>query len=329
MPRFVAWVQDNLLLTLLIIASGFVNGVMMIDGWVANVQDPASWGIWGTFGVVILFAAGLGMGGLSVRISYKLSECYANRQWGRVAFMALGMAVFAFVEFWASFSQRAAHIHLTPADSALLGVFNIHNPAVSLTAILISIVVPFASVFWGFAAEDPAPKEVEDAATLAQRLANEQAILQHKQKMNAIKAKGMRATIRAGMGKEDEPEAPANAAAIDGESSDNTGDNDDAIAGDDPNLHPDWLPANRWRWQELQAWVREELRRDISEDQAKDIIKTTPHAEKAPHVGSPMIASIGWAKQRAKTVLKVRKVTAIDKRNVERKAPASGGESTG
>lgn len=310
MPRFVAWVQDNLLLTLLIIASGFVNGVMMIDGWVANVQDPQSWGVWGTFGVVILFAAGLGMGGLALRISYKLSECYANRQWGRVAFMALGMLVFAFIEFWASFSQRAAHIHLTPADSALLGVLNIRNPTVSLTAILISIVVPFASIFWGFAAEDPAPKALEDEATLKQRLANEEAEAQHKQTMMTIRAKGTRATIRAAMGKEDEQESLPNEEPLSPEEADNGG----AIEAEDPSLNPTWLPDNRWRWQELQAWVREELHRDISEDEARNIIKTTAKAEKGKAVGSPIIAPIGYAKNRAKTVLKVKKVTPFSDR---------------
>src|SRR6185312_4945143 len=188
MPKFATAIQDNLLLPLLILASGYVNGVMLVDGWVPNIEDWHTWGIFHGAGVPLLFAAGLAMGGLTLRVSYKLSECVLRRQWGRALFLGLGMAVLAVIEFWASFSQRAPNLHPTAAD-ALLPV-----PALpfSIAAILIALVIPFASQLWGFAADDPAPAPVEDPATLAQRLENERIQAEHKARMRQIGAAGIR-----------------------------------------------------------------------------------------------------------------------------------------
>ena len=188
MPSFVVWVQDNILLTLLILASGFVNMNMLITGLVKNIEDPSSWGAFLTLEIIALAAAGLGLGGLSLRISYKIAVCYVARQWGRVVFLALGMATMAFIEFWAAFSQRAANIPSSPADNTVLSLFNIHNPNISFTAILIALVIPFASIFWGFAADDPAPKVIESADDLQRRHDNEYATQQHKSRMMAAKA---------------------------------------------------------------------------------------------------------------------------------------------
>ncbi len=66
-----------------------------------------------------------------------------------------------------------------------------------MTAICIALAIPFISIFWGFAADDPAPKPVEDPATLLARLENERLLAEHRAQMNFIKAKGTRAAAGA------------------------------------------------------------------------------------------------------------------------------------
>lgn len=215
MPKFATAIQDNLLLPLLILASGYVNGVMLVDGWVPNIEDYHTWGIFHGAGVPLLFAAGLAMGGLTLRVSYKLSECVLRRQWGRALFLGLGMAVLAVIEFWASFSQRAPNLHRTAAD-ALLPI-----PALpfSIAAVLIALVIPFASQLWGFAADDPAPAPVEDPETLKARLENDRIKAQHRAEMQKIGAAGVRGAAGALFGgnaatvaqPQDAPDSPAQA----------------------------------------------------------------------------------------------------------------------
>lgn len=193
MPAFATWIQDNLLLPLLIVASGYVNGLMLVEGIVPNIEDPNTWGTFHGIGVVVLFAAGLAMGGLTLRVSYKLSECVMHKQWGRAIFLGMGMLVLAVIEFWASFSQRAPNLPPTAADLLL----PFHSQAFSATAILIALVIPFASQLWGFAATDPEPKPAEDSAMLAQRLDNERIMAEHQAQMKFIKAHGNRAAVGA------------------------------------------------------------------------------------------------------------------------------------
>lgn len=191
-PAPIVWVQDHLLLGLLMVGSGVINARFLVYGLVPNINDPSTWGLIDTMEIAALALAGLALGGLEVRISYKLGECIANRQRGRAVFLAFGMLVLAFIEFWASYSQRSQNIPITAADNALLRLFNLQGSSLNVTAICIALAIPFISIFWGFAADDPTPKPIEDSATLAQRQENERLTAEHRAKMRLIAAKGNR-----------------------------------------------------------------------------------------------------------------------------------------
>jgi hypothetical protein len=190
-------VQDHLLLGLLMIGSGVINARFLVYGLVPNINDPATWGFINTMEICALALAGLALGGLEVRISYKLGECIANHQRGRAVFLSFGIVVLAFIEFWASYSQRSPNIPMSPADNAFLSLFNLTGSSFNVTVTCISLAIPFISVFWGFAAEDPAPAPVEDSAMLGQRLENERLIAEHRAQMKAITAKGNREAVGA------------------------------------------------------------------------------------------------------------------------------------
>jgi len=289
MPRFVVWVQDNILLTLLILASGFVNMVMLTDGLVKNIEDPATWGVFHTVEIIALAAAGLGLGGLALRISYKIAVCYMARQWGRVVFLAMGMITFAFIEFWASFSQRAVNIQSSPADNSILSLFNIHNPSVSFTAILISIVIPFASVFWGFAADDPTPKAIESADDLQRRHDNEYATQQHKARMLAAKANAWVGTVKGAVNAAQGTtnDAPTNTPAVVEEDDLTSDDQDgDALATDDTSVKKtliephlvtsDWHDTREddyWDKVAVVGWLQDKYSHQATEQKATRYLK--------------------------------------------------------
>lgn len=283
MPRFVLWVQDNLLLTLLIIASGYVNGIMLVDGWVPNIDNISTWG--GGFhaiGIPFLFAAGLGLGGLSIRVSYKMSECMADGRRGRAFFMAFGMILFSLIEFWASFSQRSANILVTPADTALLSVFDIHNATVSLTAIFISLVNPFASLFWGFTAGNPPPAPPEDLATIRAREEAKLLQMSYANKRRMAQAKGLRGMVNAARGQEEiaEPEVTQVFAETE------TPSQEMATIG----TPHKGVPSGYWTWRELQEWVLAKYNKAVTQDAAVNLVKLVGKEQQASAAGRPYIA---------------------------------------
>lgn len=301
MPRFILWFQNNLLLTMVMLASAYTNGLMMCEGWVPNIEDPHTWGLFHGIGLGFMFAAGAGLGGLAVRVSFKLSECVQNRQGGRATFLAFGLTVLTLIEFWASFSQRAPNLHPTAADSLLPW-----PPfAFSATAILIAAVLPFTSMFWGFTAEDPAPKPVEDPATVAARLENERLIAEHKARLAGIRAKGIKAAIDGVRGVEEAPiapvEAPAFAAVIQEEK-----------APESPIItFPDTtgLPENRWTQKQFRAYVINTFNGlEITEDEAIKVVKEVGKGEKH---GLAYIAPIGRLQQKAQRLYGRRKPADI------------------
>lgn len=314
MPGFVVWIQDNLLLTLLIISSGFVNMVMLVDGIVPNIEDPATWGAFRTGEIIALAAAGLGLGGLALRISYKIAVCYSARQWGRVVFLAFGMSTFAFIEFWASFSQRAQHIATTPADAAVLSLFNIQNPSVSLTAVLISIVIPFASIFWGFAADDPAPKAVEDPATLKQRLENQLLEQQYRTQMTAARVGGLAGAVRAGVkaaqGIPPATETSEVSVSDAGEGTPEEPTPQDANVSATP-PRAAGIPRGFWKPRELQAWVLAEYGVQLSEKQSTNALRFAGKNRQASSNGTPFIAKIAAAKRVAQEMYNLSKTVAF------------------
>lgn len=206
-PAPILWVQDHLLLALLMVGSGVINARFLVYGLVPDLNNPLSWGVINTVEIVALACAGMALGGLEVRISYKLGECIAKSAWGRALFLMFGITVLAFIEFWASYSQRSQNIPITPADHAFLSLLNLANSGINITAMCIATAIPFLSVFWGFAAEDPAPEVVEDPETVKARLENELMMAEYNAKKRAIVGKGLRAAGLGILGREDAPKS--------------------------------------------------------------------------------------------------------------------------
>jgi hypothetical protein len=309
-PAPIAWVQDHLLLGLLMAGSGVINARFLVYGLVPNIDDPGSWGFINTVEIGALAAAGLGLGGLEVRISYKIGECLSRSQWGRVLFLAFGMAVLAFIEFWASYSQRSQNIPLTPADMAVDGLFGLVN--LSITSIAISIAIPFISVFWGFAADDPAPKPVEDPAIVKARYESQLLEAEYKAKVNAARARGIKGMIDGVRGVEEVPippvEAPAFAAVLQEESpAEST-----TLPATEPAPLALKIRGKWWDAPSFKQFVFFAYSIGISDDTALKIVREIGNDQRASErVGRPFIAGVVKLKNEAKRLYNAGQSPAI------------------
>jgi hypothetical protein len=106
-----------------------------------------------------------------------------------------GLLVFSASEVWASLSERSANLTPTPADDAVLNLLGWHGVPVSPTVVIVALLLPFASLYWGFSQQQHAPvKTVEDIdAERARKLAEQRV----KNELSALKAAGKRRTEQA------------------------------------------------------------------------------------------------------------------------------------
>jgi hypothetical protein len=200
LPRWVSWVQSNLLLSFLILAEAYLLGTLMALGWVANIQDPASWGWYSGIGVVLFISVGAMIAGIALQCSLKAATCFSQGKWGMGLFNFLGVLVFAGCEIWASLSERSANLRPTPADAAVLHLLGISGSPVSPTIVIVALLLPFATLYFGFSQQGKAAQESEDERRI--REANELASVQHKQALALAKARGRRQQIAAYLTKE-------------------------------------------------------------------------------------------------------------------------------
>lgn len=199
LPRWVTAVQDHALLTCLILAEAYLLGTLMTLGWVPNIEDPYHWGIFHGIGVALFFAAGATAAGVALRCSVASAAAFTQHAWGRALFNFLGLLVFSVAEIWASLSERSQHLTPTPADNAVLNLLGLQGVPVSPTVLIVALLLPFASLYWGFAQQ---PKTVEESAEdMAARQARELAEDAHKQRRKAVKAAGRRTRIEAYAGR--------------------------------------------------------------------------------------------------------------------------------
>jgi hypothetical protein len=209
-----SYVQDNFFLSCLILAEAYLMGTLMALGWVANIQDPTSWGLYRGAGVIFFFTSGAMLAGVALKCSVKAASCFSQGKWGMALFNFLGVIVFAGCEIWASLSERSANLRPTPADSAVLHLMGISGSPVSPTIVIVALLLPFATLYFGFSQQGKGPQEGEDERKT--REANELASAQHKQALALVKAKGRRQQVAAYLAKETDP------------TSDPTSDTDDA-----------------------------------------------------------------------------------------------------
>jgi hypothetical protein len=82
LPGWVLKVQDNILLTCLILAEAYLLGTLMTLGWVRSIEDISAWGIFHGVGVLLFFAAGATAAGVALRCSVTAAAAFQRKAWG-------------------------------------------------------------------------------------------------------------------------------------------------------------------------------------------------------------------------------------------------------
>jgi hypothetical protein len=215
LPGWVNFIQDNLFLSFLILAEAYLLGTLMTLGWVPDIESPSQWGTYHGVGVVLFFLAGAMAAGVALRCSVVAASCFRRREWGFALFNFLGVFAFCGAEIWASLSERSANLHPTPADKAVLQLLGLASLPVSPTVVVVSLLLPFASLYYGFSqqhthretAEERAAKLEEEEGQLERKLLRARMQAQIRQAQAAGLAGALRAGVQAARGAEAVPVA--------------------------------------------------------------------------------------------------------------------------
>jgi hypothetical protein len=203
LPGWVNFIQDNLFLSFLILAEAYLLGTLMTLGWVPDIESPSHWGTYHGVGVVLFFLAGAMAAGVALRCSVAAAAGFRRREWGFALFNFLGVGAFCGAEIWASLSERSANLHPTPADKAVLQLLGVSSLPVSPTVVVVALLLPFASLYYGFS-QQVRHRETDEERT--EQLAHEEAALERKllrarmqAQIRSAQASGLAGALRAGM----------------------------------------------------------------------------------------------------------------------------------
>jgi hypothetical protein len=201
LPRWVNFIQDNLFLSFLILAEAYLLGTLMALGWVPDIEAPSHWGTYHAVGVVLFFSAGAMAAGVALRCSVKAAGCFQHREWGFALFNFTGLLLFSGAEIWASLSERSANLRPTPADGAVLSLLGLHSSPVSPTVVVVALLLPFATLYYGFSQqqdreteEDRAQKAAAEDFALERKLARAEA----QARLRQVQVAGLAGAARAG-----------------------------------------------------------------------------------------------------------------------------------
>jgi hypothetical protein len=208
LPGWVNFIQDNLFLSFLILAEAYLLGTLMTLGWVPDIESPSQWGTYHGVGVVLFFLAGAMAAGVALRCSVVAASCFRRHEWGFALFNLLGVFAFCGAEIWASLSERSANLHPTPADKAVLQFLGLASLPVSPTVVVVSLLLPFASLYYGFSqqhvhretADERAAKLEEEEGQLERRLLRARIQAQIRQAQAAGLVGALRAGVQAARG---------------------------------------------------------------------------------------------------------------------------------
>ncbi len=166
LPGLVAWLIDNALLPLLLIAEGYLMGSLFARGWVNDIEAPSRWGLYHAIGVCVFYAAGAATAGLGLRASVGFAASLRLKRWGFAFLNLLTVVGLSVAELWSSFSERSFHLAPSPADRAVLTW--LHQPAdagITPTLVVVSLVLPFASLTYGFSQRHKAQQRLATQST--------------------------------------------------------------------------------------------------------------------------------------------------------------------
>jgi hypothetical protein len=170
LPGLVAWLIDNALLPLLLVAEGYLMGSLFARGWVRDIETPSAWGVYHTIGVMVFYAAGAATAGLGLRASVTFAASLRLKRWGFAFLNLLTVVGLSAAELWSSFSERSFHLAPSPADEAVLRWLHQPDTGITPTLVVVSLVLPFVSLTYGFSQQHKAQKRlaVQNAAVQAQ-----------------------------------------------------------------------------------------------------------------------------------------------------------------
>ncbi|MBA2678712.1 MAG: hypothetical protein H0U76_10020 [Ktedonobacteraceae bacterium] len=198
LPPAINFIINNLLLLLLLIAEGYLMGSLFSRGWVDNIEAPNHWGTYHGVGVILFYAAGAATAGLGLRASVAAAAAIRGKKWGFGVFNLFTLLVLSASEIWSSLSERSFHLVASPADHALLASMGQPpDAAISPTLLVVSFVLPFASLSYGFSQQRKA--RVSSADLQDEEMEMDRKILhaEKQARLNAARAKGVAQTGRA------------------------------------------------------------------------------------------------------------------------------------
>ncbi len=176
LPTFVAWMIDNALLPLLLIAEGYLMGSLFARGWVSDIETPALWGWYHALGVLVFYAAGAATAGLGLRASVAFAASLRAKRWGFAFLNLLTVVGLSVAELWSSFSERSFHLIASPADRAVLQWLGKPPDAgITPTLVVVSLVLPFASLTYGFSQQHKAKQHLAVQVQAVEDTAEEEA----------------------------------------------------------------------------------------------------------------------------------------------------------
>ena len=208
LPPFINWLIDTLLLPLLLIAEGYLMGALFSRGWVDNIEAPNQWGTYHGIGVVVFYTAGAATAGLGLRASVAFAAFWQRKQRGFALLNLLTVLGLSVAEMWSSFAERSFHLVPSPADRAVLTALGFApDAAITPTLIVVSVVLPFTSLTYGFSQQRKARTSQADLADDAVGMERKIQQAEMRNRLNEVRAKGARKTWQAARGQTSEDEA--------------------------------------------------------------------------------------------------------------------------
>ena len=168
LPRWFAFFQKTFGLSFLVGCSAYLIGKLATLGWVRDLYNPLGWGWFNAVGVVLFFLGGVTLSGIALTCSLTFARVIQKRPYWfsdlfTTVFMLLGMLLFFAIEVWASLAERSTYLIATPIDKAVLSALGFHGtPPISPTVLIISVMFPLGSIYYGFVQQGRQRTTVQD-----------------------------------------------------------------------------------------------------------------------------------------------------------------------